>query len=152
MQASSQGSVTQVWLDQNNLVGTLPGELGTLSQLTHLSQQDNALTGSLPRTLMRLANLQHLDFSGQVLCAPDDVAFQTWLNNISTVLDPTCSPLALSSNIPNQSFARAHQITPLVLPEATGGVPPITYSLPPTRYRWDFHSMPPRAPWKEHRQ
>lgn len=41
------------------------------------------------------------------------------------------SRIALPGNIANQAFARAQRITPLVLPEATGGASPITYSLTP---------------------
>ena len=39
--------------------------------------------------------------------------------------------IVLPGNIANQVFARARPITPLVLPEAIGGVPPIAYSLAP---------------------
>ena len=35
------------------------------------------------------------------------------------------------AGIPDQSFARARRIAPLVLPEAVGGLPPITYTLTP---------------------
>ncbi len=33
--------------------------------------------------------------------------------------------------IPNQSYSRTHPITPLILPEMTGGVPPVRYTLTP---------------------
>ena len=123
--------LTQLELEHNSLSGTIPSQLGNLSQLTHLRLQNNALTGSLPRSLMQLTNLQRLSFEGQALCAPDDDTFQAWLNSIQTVSGPTCSAITLSGNIANQAFVRGQAITPLVLPEATGGAPTITYSLTP---------------------
>ncbi len=39
--------------------------------------------------------------------------------------------VSFTAGVADQSFPRAHRITPLVLPEATGGVTPITYTLTP---------------------
>ncbi len=41
-------------------------------------------------------------------------------------------PLHLTGTIANQTFPRAQSIAPLVLPEASGGVSPINYTLAPT--------------------
>ena len=39
--------------------------------------------------------------------------------------------VSFADTVADQSFPRTHPIPPLVLPEATGGVPPITYTLTP---------------------
>ena len=41
------------------------------------------------------------------------------------------TPLQFAQTVANQSFVRGQPILPLVLPEATGGVSPISYSLTP---------------------
>ena len=57
------GDVTAVQLSSNHLVGTLPVELGKLTQLRTLRLHDNALGGGLPDELGQVARLQTLDLS-----------------------------------------------------------------------------------------
>ena len=52
--------VTQINLSENNLVGTLPAELGNLVNLQSLWLYNNQLTGSIPTELGNLVNLQEL--------------------------------------------------------------------------------------------
>ncbi len=128
----AQGWIAFLEVHNNNLTGTLPPELGNLSQLQSLWLQDNALTGMLPRSLMQLTNLQALRFGGQDLCAPPDDAFQAWLSSIPSVDGPTCAGLQFAGGVENQTFTIGEAIAALVLPEATGGLPPINYTLTPT--------------------
>ncbi len=51
---------TQINLSENNLVGTLPAELGNLVNLQSLWLYNNQLTGSIPTELGNLVNLQEL--------------------------------------------------------------------------------------------
>ena len=44
-------------------------------------------------------------------------------------VDPDDSALAFSNTVANQEYTSGETIPPLVLPEATGGTPPFTYSL-----------------------
>ena len=105
---NSDGRVTAVALNDNGLDGTLPTALGDLSELEQLDLQDNALSGALPSELADLTNLTSLLLSESraltgalpdglrelsdlatvnidktELCAPDDDAFQTWLDTIT---------------------------------------------------------------------
>ena len=131
------GSLKQLqrlYLYRNSLSGSIPPELGKLSRLKRLDLSGNAFKGRLPRSLMQLDSLETFEFSGQSLCAPADDEFQMWLNRIPKHSGPTCTATALhfASDIPDQSFSLMLPITPLILPEAKGGVSPVTYSLAPT--------------------
>lgn len=58
---NSQGRVTRIVLNRNNLVGSIPSELGVLVHLSRLSLQRNGLTGEIPPELGRLARIDTLD-------------------------------------------------------------------------------------------
>ncbi len=118
-------------LSGNKFSGEIPQEMGQLSKLNHLILSHNLFTGTLPRSLMKLGNLQRLEFDGQPLCAPSDPEFQSWLKRIPEVSGATCSGFTFNGTIENQSFTRDERITPLILPEAIGGIPPINYFLQP---------------------
>ena len=82
------GRVTRVWtLDENELTGGIPTELGRLSNLQSLSLNDNSgLSGPLPGSFTGLTSLTYLDLSGTGVCAPTDASFQAWLEDIATSL------------------------------------------------------------------
>jgi len=119
-------------LANNQLSGQIPHELGQLKQLFELRLSHNSFTGQLPRSLMQMRNLTIFEFDGQSLCAPSDEQFQRWLQKIDTVSGATCSGIVFSRDIEDQTYTLNQAITPLILPEATGGSPPITYSLKPS--------------------
>ena len=122
----------RLYLYSNSLSGPIPPELGQLAQLQRLDLSNNSLTEALPLTLTNLTNLESFHFGGQDLCAPSDAAFQAWLNSIPSTSGPSCSPLSFDGAfVADQSYPRAQAISPLVLPEATGGVSPVTYALTP---------------------
>ena len=80
---NDNGRVDELELDDNNLTGELPAELGDLSNLTELYINDNQLTGTLPHTLTNLTQLTDFDFDGNAgLCAPNDATFLTWLESL----------------------------------------------------------------------
>ena len=75
-------------LSENELTGSLPGELG-YSGLMELKVTGNPLEGALPRDLMLLdLHVFHWDMTD--LCAPTDEAFQKWLAHISDVAGRNC--------------------------------------------------------------
>ena len=81
------GRVTALDLDENELNGKMPSELGNLSNLQRLYLNDNSgLSGPLPGSSTGLTSLTYLDLSGTGVCAPTDASFQAWLENIATRL------------------------------------------------------------------
>ncbi len=59
--------VSQIWLAGNNLVGSIPPELGDLSNLEYLSLWKNQLNGSIPPELGGLSNLEILSLGRNAL-------------------------------------------------------------------------------------
>lgn len=59
-------NITTLSLPGNNLVGTLPREIGVLTNLTTLDLSNNALTGSLPPEISNLTALTVLNLSRSV--------------------------------------------------------------------------------------
>ena len=63
----SDGRVIRLALSSNNLAGTIPGELGSLSNLEHLDLSYSQLSGSIPPELGSLSKLTWLDLSSNQL-------------------------------------------------------------------------------------
>ena len=57
---NTDGEVTELDLENNELSGSLPVELGNLRNLTHLYLHRNALSGPIPPDLGLFENLEHL--------------------------------------------------------------------------------------------
>ena len=55
--STEPSGITKLELSDEDLSGTIPPELGDLSELTHLDLSDNSLTGEIPRELGGLSNL-----------------------------------------------------------------------------------------------
>jgi len=60
---SGDNHVFSIGMDNNNLKGTIPKELGNLNTLTSLQFSDNPLDGSIPPELGNLSNLMYLNLS-----------------------------------------------------------------------------------------
>ena len=70
VETNSAGFVTELVLDDNNLVGTLPAELGNLAQLERLVLDGNDISGQIPPELGNLSNLTMLTLRGNDLEGP----------------------------------------------------------------------------------
>jgi Leucine-rich repeat (LRR) protein len=55
--SSSTSQLVELWLDDNHLTGTIPSELGALTNVASLSISNNALTGTIPTTIANLRNM-----------------------------------------------------------------------------------------------
>ena len=83
-------------LQNNNLTGTIPGELGDLSALVELDLSGNALTGSLPAALSRLGNLELLHLQNNNLTG----TILAELGDLSALVDLDLSDNALTGSLP----------------------------------------------------
>ncbi len=104
-------NLKRLYLHKNQLSGTIPPKIGKLANLKRLRLGGNQLSGSLPLDLMSLAQLNELRFEqspGAVnaLCAPQDGAFQAWLQSLNNVRGPNCDPSAAveEAELPTQSL------------------------------------------------
>ena len=75
-----EGRVTRLELDGNGLSGTLPPELGNLTNLRELDLYDNELSGSLPESLGNLTNLYLLQLGRNQLSG-----VLPWLGNLTNL-------------------------------------------------------------------
>ena len=73
-------------LSNNRLSGTLPPEIGRLDSLESLVVYENLLSGTLPLALTQLKHLQVFLFHRTDLCAPSGSTFQSWLEQVPTVI------------------------------------------------------------------
>ena len=104
--AGSPRRVTKVLLSDESLSGTIPLELGDLSELTHLDLSSNFLTGEIPRELGRLSNLQEIRLSGNLLTGCIPVALKDVpTNDLSSLnlLDCPPAPEGLTAGTPGET-------------------------------------------------
>ncbi|MEN8218949.1 MAG: hypothetical protein ABFS56_21775 [Pseudomonadota bacterium] len=78
----SGGRVSELDLYSNQLSGSIPSQLGNLTQLTMLDLSDNELSGSIPTELGSLTNLMALELSDNQLTGsiPSQLGNLTSLN------------------------------------------------------------------------
>lgn len=76
------GRVTDIDLEGNGLLGTLPEKLGNLEVLRTLRVGNNMLFGELPANLAD-TDLRELSYNRTSLCVPPDDAMQEWLRTLS---------------------------------------------------------------------
>ena len=97
----TNGRVTEVDLDDNNLSGSLPAALGNLAELTTLSLSSNLLTGTVPGELGKLRKLQTLRVNGNKLTdkLPEGL---TYINTLTAfqINSQTVNPEQISLCVP----------------------------------------------------
>ena len=85
-------------LDNNNLSGTIPPEIGNLSMLVYLYLSDNQLTGSIPPELENAPHLQQIWLQGNQLSG----SIPAELGNLSSLIKLVLARNQLTESIPPQ--------------------------------------------------
>jgi Leucine-rich repeat (LRR) protein len=77
-------NTTVLYLDGNSITGSIPPEIGNLTNLITLGLDDNQLTGSIPPEIGNLTNLQELGLSWNQLSGeiPSEIGNLTSLRGI----------------------------------------------------------------------
>ena len=92
------GHLKQMRLTQNNLVGTIPEELGNLQYLQELEIHNNQLSGNIPPELGNMTALKKMNLSVNQLSG----SIPPELGNLTNLTGLTLSNNNLSGNIPAQ--------------------------------------------------
>ncbi|MEN8249449.1 MAG: gliding motility-associated C-terminal domain-containing protein [Bacteroidota bacterium] len=90
--------VSSLNLNYNNLVGTIPADLGNLTSLTSLSLTGNQLSGSIPPELGALANLSSLNLNDNQLSG----SIPPELGNLTGLMTLSLSINQLIGSIPEE--------------------------------------------------
>jgi hypothetical protein len=92
----SSGFVSRILLPYNSLSGSIPAELGNLTNLINLNLSNNSLTGGIPAELGNLTNLTslHLEWNSLSGSIPAE------LGNLTNLIALTLSINSLSGSIP----------------------------------------------------
>ena len=122
------GRVTGLALGTNGLTGTIPGQLGNLSELRTLDLHDNSLTGPIPAELGDLSELRTLDFGENYRDGQDlpglSGPIPAALGRLSNLLSLDLGGNSLSGVIPTELGGLSHlQGLFLALNELTGEIP-----------------------------
>ena len=94
----SDGRVTEVVLRSNNLVGTIPAEIGNLTELITLDLYTNQLAGSIPSEIGNLISLVNLSFYGNQLTG----SIPSVIGNLINLTSLSLGSNQLSGTIPSE--------------------------------------------------
>ena len=121
----TNGTLTALSLPSENLVGTIPREIGLLTSLTLLDASGNSLTGSLPTEIGFLTNLEEMDLSYDAAAA--DIGVGSATRSLRRSLEDTIPES--SSNLRGPIPSEIGLLTSLVTLDLSGNN--ISGSIPP---------------------
>jgi hypothetical protein len=110
-------------LDSNKLSGNIPSELGNLTELHDLDLSDNQLMGSIPTSFTNLINMAsgwlNLDYNGLYT---DDDTLRDFLNSLDTDWEErqTIAPTSVTA-APLSTSSMAISWSPILYTDHTGG-------------------------------
>ena len=112
--------VTEINLPSNNLTGTLPTEIGNLTNLTSLKLTSNAITGSIPREISKASSLSILVLAGNKLAG----AIPAEMGQMGSLTDLELHSNSLNGAIPPE-LGKLYNLTILYLHnnQLTGKIP-----------------------------
>ena len=129
-QLGNLSNLVEMILSDNQLTGTIPARLGNLANLELLYLHNNQLTGTLPQSFTNLGAMDEFYFNlNPGLCAQNTGAIRTWLNSVSSVRGPDCSPAVRLSANPSRLFEGAGATPIAVTAEQTPVGSPTTVDL-----------------------
>ena len=81
---NESGQIIEIDLDENNLTGVIPPEIGEFSNLTGLNLAENALSGSIPSSIGQLTSLTGLVLTASQLTGsiPTEIGNLTELSSL----------------------------------------------------------------------
>ncbi|GAB4343467.1 MAG: hypothetical protein Kow0089_19280 [Desulfobulbaceae bacterium] len=132
-------NVVQINLAGNNLSGTIPTELGNLSQLTAISLSDNSLSGSIPGELGNLTGLEYLYLQNNSLTG----SIPSGLGNLANLIQLNLDDNSLTGAIP-PSLGNLDNLTFLTLSNNTlsGSIPPQLGNMGSLQYLYlDYNNL-----------
>ena len=94
----ANGRVTNLDLDDNQLSGALPTQLGNLANLQQLRLTNNQLTGTIPAELRNLTNLKTLALGGNQLSG----TIPPWLGSLANLEELSLWGNELTGTIPSE--------------------------------------------------
>ena len=136
----AMGRVTSLNLRSNNLTGSLPAEMGSLTALRFLYLYGNSgLTGPLPAGIADLTGLSSFYSFGTGLCLPvglgswhDALTVKSPMSSCTGAPPPTAQgPSFGTATVADRNWRQGEAIGAVALPAATGGVGALTYALTP---------------------
>lgn len=94
---NNKGYVEALYLENNNLIGSLPTSIGNLKELIQMYLSDNTISGEMPSTIGNLINLKYLVLSNNQLSGqiPESIGNLTSLEYLDI------NNNQLSGSIPN---------------------------------------------------